>query len=270
MNILLRSFGLSLRDIFHPRIVWLSIRPFAITGLLWLVILWFSWTPMLDFTKQLITESWLTQWLADLIVKIGWDGFRGVLSPYLALVVLMPLLVVSLLMIVSLTTTDAVLGHVSRQNTYREMESLQGGSLLGSVWLTIWATGLCLLGMLITLPFWWIPPLFAFIPPIIWGWLTARLMSYDVLALHASSVERSHLMRLHRWQLLGMGIGVGLLGAVPTFFWFSSIFMLVMFPFVSIFMLWVYSLVFIFAALWFSHYLLFALKQHRQLQGESI
>ena len=77
MNILLRSFGLSVRDIFHPRILWLSIRPFAITGLLWLVILWFSWTPMLDFTKQLITESWLTQWLADLIVKIGWDGFRG-------------------------------------------------------------------------------------------------------------------------------------------------------------------------------------------------
>jgi hypothetical protein len=95
-------------------------------------------------------------------------------------------------------------------------------------------------------------------------------MSYNVLALHASSVERNNLTRLHRWQLLGMCIGVGLLGAVPTFFWFSSIFMLVMFPFVSIFMLWVYSVVFIFAALWFSHYLLFALKQHRQLPGESI
>jgi TRAP-type C4-dicarboxylate transport system permease small subunit len=33
-------------------------------------------------------------------------------------------------------------------------------------------------------------------------------------------------------------------------------------------MMWVYAVVFIFGALWFTHYLLFALKEYRELKGE--
>jgi hypothetical protein len=122
----------------------------------------------------------------------------------------------------------------------------------------------------VTLPVWWIPPLFAVIPPLLMGWLTARLMTYDVLSRHANQTEREDLMRLHRMPLLMIGILVGLLGAVPTLFWLSSVFVLVLFPFVSMFMMWVYSVVFIFASLWFAHYLLFALKNYRDLKGEVI
>jgi len=94
-----------------------------------------------------------------------------------------------------------------------------------------------------------------------------RLMSYDVLANHASSQEREQLLETHRWTLLGMGVVAGMFGAVPTFFWATSALALVLFPFVSFVALWIYSVIFIFAALWFSHYLLNALKQLREVQN---
>jgi hypothetical protein len=124
--------------------------------------------------------------------------------------------------------------------------------------------------MLITMPVWWVPPIFSILPPIIWGWLTMRLMSYDVLARHASVEEREYLLEDHRIPLLAMGVVAGLMGAVPSFFWVSSIFMLVLFPIISLVMMWMYSFVFLFAALWFAHYLLFALRVSRQVKGEFI
>jgi Zn-dependent protease with chaperone function len=91
-----------------------------------------------------------------------------------------------------------------------------------------------------------------------------RLMSYDVLAKHASVEERNQLIEKYRWPLLAMGIISGMLGAVPTFFWATSVLALVLFPIVSFVALWIYSLIFVFAALWFSYFLLDSLKQLRQ------
>lgn len=91
-----------------------------------------------------------------------------------------------------------------------------------------------------------------------------RLMSYDVLAQHASPEERDLLLEKYRWPLLSMGIISGMLGAVPTFFWATSALALVLFPIVSFVALWVYSVIFVFAALWFTHFLLDALKVLRE------
>jgi hypothetical protein len=91
-----------------------------------------------------------------------------------------------------------------------------------------------------------------------------RLMSYDALAQHASAQERDILLQKYRWSLLSMGIASGMLGAVPTFFWATSALALVLFPIVSFVALWIYSLIFVFAALWFTHFLLEALKNLRQ------
>jgi Flp pilus assembly protein TadB len=91
-----------------------------------------------------------------------------------------------------------------------------------------------------------------------------RLMSYDVLAKHASAQERDVLIEKYRWPLLTMGVISGMLGAVPTFFWATSALALIFFPIVSFVALWIYSLIFVFAALWFSHFLLDALQTLRQ------
>jgi hypothetical protein len=143
------------------------------------------------------------------------------------------------------------------------MYEAKGGGLFGSIGYSFISILICFILLLMTLPFWWMPPMVAIIPPLIWGWLTMRLMTYDVLAQHASVEERLHLLSRHKWALLMMGVISGLMGAVPTFFWATSAFAIVFFPVVSFFALWVYSMVFIFSALWFAHYLLEELRLER-------
>jgi hypothetical protein len=270
MNLIMRSFGLALKGIFHPWVLWLSLRPFLIGALIWFGVLWWVWTPLLDWMKVLLTSSIFSAGMTKFMSSFGWESVRAVVVPYFSVVILMPFMIVSILILVSFTSVTSLLRHVERQKTYRGMRQEKGGSFLGGLSINVGSTCIFVVLVLITLPLWWIPPIFAIIPPLLWGWLTTRLMSYDVLARHASEAERLELMKLYRWQLLGMGVAAGLLGATPTLFWLSSVYVLVLFPFVSMFMMWVYSLVFIFAALWFTHYLLFALKNYRELKGESI
>lgn len=268
MQDVLRAFGLAIAGIFHPRMLWMTIRPFIFAGILWSFILWFSWDPLLGWAKDFLTNSIFTSWIQELMNQSGWDQARAVITPFFVVVILMPLIIISLLVIVSFTSVEGVVKHIEKQKAYEGLKALKGGNLWGSFFYSLWSTLMCLFFMLITLPVWWIPPIFAIIPPIIWGWLTMRLMSYDVLARHASVEEREYLLEKYRLPLLGMGIVAGILGAVPSFFWVSSIFVLVLFPVVSLVMMWMYALVFVFAALWFGHYLLFVLRLKRQLGGE--
>ena len=270
MRLIIRSFVLSLRGIFNPWILWLTLRPFFIGALIWFGILWFTWSPLLDWMKDFLTNSFAASWIEKTMSLVGWDSVRAIVAPYFSVVILMPLVITTILVLVSFTSITSVLRHVEKQNAYSTLKKEHGGSFFGSLWVAISSTFIFLVIVLITLPIWWIPPIFALLPPILWGWLTTRLMTYDVLSRHATEQERDDLMILHRGPLLLIGIVVGLIGAAPTLFWLSSIFVLVLFPFVSMFMMWVYALVFIFGALWFAHYLLFALKEYRELKGEGI
>jgi hypothetical protein len=97
------------------------------------------------------------------------------------------------------------------------------------------------------------------VPPLIWGWLTARVMSFDVLADHASREERRQVFRGHRGWLLLMGVATGTLGAAPSVVWASGWFFAAAFPLLIPVAIWIYTLVFAFSALWFAHYCLAAL-----------
>ena len=107
------------------------------------------------------------------------------------------------------------------------------------------------------------PPLILILPPLIWGWLTYRVMAYDALAEHASRQERLEIIRRHRGWLLGIGVLTGFLGAAPSLLWASGALFAVAFVVLMPVAIWVYTLVFAFSALWFTHYSLAALQALR-------
>jgi hypothetical protein len=142
----------------------------------------------------------------------------------------------------------------------------RGGSFAGSLAHSLWTTFVCLVVLVITLPLWLIPPFFALIPPLLWGWLTYRVMTYDALALHASSDERRILVRRHRLPLLLIGVASGLLGSLPTLLWASSVWLIVLFPVMTAATIWIYAFILVFSALWFGYYCLRALQRLRAEQ----
>jgi len=261
---LIRSLGLALVGTMHPKMLWLSFRPFLIVSIFWGVVIWLIWSPALEILRTFLTASIFTSWIQSGLEYVGFDEARAWIAPLFLVILLIPIIAISLLVFIAFSTVPAVVDSVAKQKAYEGIMRIKGGSFIGSFFYTLWSALICLALVMLTLPVWWIPPLFAILPPLLWGWLTMRLMAYDVLLDHATSEERNQLLEEHRWTLLGMGVVAGMIGAVPTFFWATSVLALVLFPFVSFVALWIYSLIFIFSALWFSHFLLHALKQLRQ------
>jgi hypothetical protein len=173
-------------------------------------------------------------------------------------------LVLSLLLVAWLMTPAIVRLVVARR--FPALQKKQGaGLLLGLAWslgCTVWA----LLLLAASVPLWLIPPVVLIVPPLIWGWLTYRVLSFDVLADHADRAERRELMHRHRWPLLAAGIITGYLGAAPSLLWAFSAATLILAPVLVVVSVWLYTLVFAFSALWFSHFLLAALAALRAEQ----
>jgi hypothetical protein len=186
-----------------------------------------------------------------------------VLAPLIVVALAVPLIVIASLLLVAWLMTPSLVGLVASRR-FPLLERKHGGGWFSAA---IWSLGYMLAALVLlvlSLPLWFIPPLVLVLPPLIWGWLTYKVMSFDVLAEHASAEERRQLMREHRWPLLTVGIITGYLGAAPSLLWAVNAATLVFAPVLVVLSVWLYTLVFAFAALWFTHFALAALEQLRQ------
>jgi hypothetical protein len=261
MNDLIRSFGRALLSQLHPRMLFLTVLPFVVALLLWGAVLYFGWDAMNGIARNAV-ESWtFIGWIKSGLNAIGMAGLWSAIAPLLVITLLVPVIVVSILVFVSVTVVPRVMRFLER--SYPQLERRKGGSLAGSVLHALLCTLVFIAVAVVTLPLWLIPPFFALIPPLLWGWLTYRVMTYDALADHATAEERRAIMQRYRLPLLGIGVAVGMLGSAPTLLWVSSVVTIVLFPIIAIAVIWLYVLIFIFSALWFGHFCLRALTRLR-------
>jgi len=156
------------------------------------------------------------------------------------------------------------LSSLVAQRRFGQLERKHGGSTALSIAWSLGSTLLAFVALVISLPLWLVPPLILVLPPLIWGWLTYRVMAFDALSQHASSDERREIFRRHRASLLGIGVLTGYLGAAPSIVWASGVLFAAAFVVLIPLAIWLYTLVFAFASLWFAHYCLAALETLRQ------
>jgi hypothetical protein len=249
----------------HPRVILLSLLPLVLLIALAYGLARAFWEPAMDAVLETFT-SWdvlsaLFRWLEG----IGLPNLKTALAPLVVLFLATPVLVVLSLLSVALLMAPAMLKLVAVRR-FPALERRRGGSFAGSVFVSLSTTVIAALALLVSIPFWLIPPVVLIVPPLIWGWLTYRVMSYDVLAEHASKEERRELVRRHRVSLLIIGILTGYLGAAPSLLWVSGAFFIVLAPLLLPVAIWIYTLVFAFSALWFSHFALAALAALRAEQ----
>ena len=265
MKLLLNAFWRAAAYCLHPQVIALSILPLIITGGLAAGLGYYFWEPALVQVRDTL-EGWavlttLLQWLDS----VGGGGFKNVLAPLIVVALSIPAIVVVSLLLVAMLMTPAIVNLVAVRR-FSQLERRHGAGFVQSAFWSITFTVLALLAMVVSIPFWFVPPLVLLLPPLIWGWLTYRVLSFDVLAEHASSAERRQIMREHRLPLLAMGVIAGYLGAAPSLLWAVSATMLVFAPLLIVAAVWIYTLVFAFSALWFAHYTLAALQALRAAQ----
>ena len=246
----------------HPRVIVLSLLPLGLMVLLAAVFGYFYWDASVAWTREAL-DAW------PLLSSFwGWIGrlFSGdvtaMLAPLLVVFAATPLIVVVSLLIVAGFMAPALTRLVAERR-FPSLEQKRGASFIGSMFRSLGMTLLALLALVVSMPLWLIPPLVLILPPLIWGWLTYRVMSYDALAEHASPEERDELLRIHRLPLMGVGVLCGYLGAAPAIVWASGLLFAAAFFVLVPIAIWIYTLVFAFSALWFAHYCLDALAQLR-------
>lgn len=253
----------------HPRVILLSLLPVAVAGAAGFALAWFYWESAVETVRltleQLPLLAPVVQWLND------WTqgSFRTVIGPLVVVVLSVPLLLIASLLLVSAFMAQAIVSLVARRR-FPTLERRYGGAWWRGLLAAAWATLLALLALTVTLPLWWLPPVALLLPPLIWGWLSFRVLSYDALAEHASADERHTLLRERRNPLLAMGVVTGYLGVLPSLVWATGVLALPMMPLLLPLFVWLYTLVFAFASLWFTHFALAALDELRRRRATPV
>jgi hypothetical protein len=274
---------------FHPRVIFLTALPLLITLVGMVVAAWLWWGPATEFIEHALGGlDWLSalmRWLQTSMggEPIGAASLGKVVAPIVLLLLAVPLVVMTSLVVVAAFLSPTLVRWVA-SNRFPGLLSLHQAGWASSIAWSLKASLQALALFVLTLPLWLVPILGAFVPPLIWGWLTYRVMASDALSEHALPSEREALLHQHRWALLAIGMAAGGLGAAPS----HALVMVVMglglaggiaggavlgpmgslaaasAPLLMGVSVWFYTLVFAFSSLWFTHYLLAALQDLRQ------
>lgn len=262
MALLLDSFWRALAYCFHRRVIALSALPLLLMVALSLGWGYFYWDASVASARAMLqAPGWLGTlwgWLQ------GWDldNASAFVAPLLVLAVLTPIVVLLSLLMVAVFMAPALVALVA-QRRFATLERKKGGSLWASLAWSLGSTLLAGVALLVSMPLWLIPPLVLLLPPLIWGWLTYRVMAFDALADHASKEERQAIFARHRMALLLIGVCSGYLGAAPALVWASGVVFAAAFVVLIPLAIWIYTLVFAFSSLWFAHFCLAALQSLR-------
>ena len=268
MRAVIHAYGRALLSQFHGKILLLSIVPFILSVAVWALLLWLGLQPLLDWLHGHFVEFEVYRVTSDWLQSIGLGGLRSIVVPLFALLLLLPLMIVTAMIFIGVAAMPFIVRHVGGRH-FPQLEMKQGGSILGGVVKALGAFGIFVLAWLCIVPLYIFPPLAGLATVLLWGWLTSRVMSYDALADYASAEELSKLQREHRWQLMSIGVVSGLAGSLPALVWVGgAAAAIAFFPIMLAASIWVYVVIFIFTGLWFEYYCLQALAQLRHAPFE--
>ena len=255
----------ALADCLRVRVIAWSLFPLLLVAVMATLFGVWGWNASVSAVQSWLERaSWL-QWLW------GWMGASTASASVVAaavMVVLMvsPVMVMLALAVVSVVMTPKMVELVAVRR-FEHLQRKHGAGWVSSVLWALGATAVALVALLLSMPLWLLPPLVLVLPPLIWGWLTYRLMTFDALAEHASKAERQAILQTHRYRLILMGVVCGYIGAAPSMVWASGVVFAAAFWLLIPLAVWIYALVLAFSSLWFAHYALAALYSLRAAQG---
>jgi hypothetical protein len=269
MRLLLDSFWRAAFYCLSPRVIGLSLLPLAIMVVFSGTLGYWFWDDAVARVHDWLEASSLLAVVWRWFEGVGMPNLKSVVAPLLVIFSVTPLLVMGALLVVSVFMTPSLTRLVAERR-FRQLERKQGGNLWQSLGWSLLSMLLALGAMLLTLPMWLVPPLAMVLPALIWGWMTYRVMAFDVLAEFASREERLAVMEQHRLSLLAIGVMTGLLGAAPSLVWASGALFAAAFVILIPIAIWIYMLVFAFSSLWFAHFALAALDERRERSMDDV
>ncbi len=258
------AFARALGHVFLPRVVAMTLLPLLAMTLLALLLGWLWWGAAVAWMEAALHGWPVLNWLGERLGVSRPGGLGALLAPLFVVTLATPVIVLASLAAVSMLLTPALTRLVAERR-FPGLQRQAGASLAASIGWSVGSLLVAVVALIVSLPLWLIPPLVLVLPPLIWGWLTYRVMSFDALSEYASADERRAILKAHRWPLLAMGVLCGYMGAAPGVVWASAVVFAALFVVLVPLAIWIYTFVFVFSSLWFAHYCLDALARSRAL-----
>lgn len=259
----LTAYTRALRSQFSGKMLLLSAIPFVLSLVLWGGLLYVGLQPLWDGIGNLFANTDAFKTSGGMLSTFGMGALKAIVVPLIAILLLLPLMILTSLVFMGVAAMPAIVKHVSERQ-FPTLEEKRGGSFIGSLKINAGSFLLFIPLWLATLPLYIVAPLAVAVQVVLWGWLTARVMSYDALADHASADEYATIMRTQRRHLTLIGMCSGAAGALPGIVWIGgAVFSIVLFPFLALVSVWIYLLIFIFTGLWFQYFCMQALHDLR-------
>jgi len=225
----------------HPRMLLALLLPFFIAFLGAVVLLWFFWTPLTGWLSQDALDFGVLNTIDQWMLAIGLFSLKLYLAPVLAVVILLPLSGILGLVIAAIFVMPIVLRHL-QQREYRGVERHGQYATAYGTWNAVLVGVLFVLGWLVTMPLWLIPPFPILLPIFWWAYAFNRMLRVDSVIEHATPKERKLLWRRHSRQYWALGLCLALINLFPP----------------------AWLILPVFSALVFAHFSLEALRQLRQ------
>jgi hypothetical protein len=211
------AFLRAIASLFHPKMLALLLVPFVVAIVFWGLVALIVWDPLIHGLQAMFFEGGVADWLYAQAERVGLEGLRDIVTVAIALMLVVPLMFVTALLIIALFAMPAVNRHLGG-GPYRDVGRRGSWSIAASIWNATLATAVFLVGYLVTLPLWLIPPLGFVVPWLWWGWLTARLMRFDSLVEFTEREERRAAITRHRRSYFLLGMMVTALNYIPPLF----------------------------------------------------
>ena len=265
MNMIFDALWRALADCLRGRVIAWSMFPLALLVVMAVLVGVFLWDGAVASVQSWLEQARWLQWLWS-SMGVARDTASVVVAAVIVVLLLSPILIMVALGVVAVVMTPPMVALVAQQR-FPLLERKRGAGWVTSAMWAMSSTAIALLVFALTIPLWLVPPMMLVLPPLIWGWLTYRVMTFDALAEHASKAERVEVLKQHRYRLILMGVICGYVGAAPSLVWASGILFAAAFWILIPLAVWMYALVLAFSSLWFAHYGLAALYSFRAAQG---
>ncbi|HET9045432.1 MAG TPA: EI24 domain-containing protein [Casimicrobiaceae bacterium] len=195
--------------VFASARIWsVVLLPLIGAAVLFVVIAWWAWTPLIQWTA--VTVFGAPRGVGD--VATGWGVAAAIVATFLVFVALA---LVTALTAIAVLAMPVIVSAVAARD-FPTLERRKGGTFAGSllnalvatiVFVPLWIGSLFLLA---------VPPLFVAASLALSAWLNQRLLRYDALAEHADAAELRAIVGNARGKLFGLGLVLAPLSYVPV------------------------------------------------------
>lgn len=218
-----RSLAKATASQFHPKMLALLIGPFLLSIIVWAVLAWLIWSPLNHWLGDMLFSSGFLKTLDQWLISAGFSAPKSWLPPLLTFMLLVPIMFATAVTAIAVFAMPIVIRHLA-SNDYADIERRGTLSIAGSLWNSLSSLAVFVVGYVVTMPLWLIPPLFIVVPWLWWGWFNSRVLRFDSLQEHATSGEMDSLIAKQKGQYRLLGLAVAALNYIPPLFIVAPVF----------------------------------------------